>query len=97
MHQEQELVKVFLELTDKVKSIETQLKQISLNERNPLGDIYLDTDEVCALLKICKRTLQKYRDESSISFILLGGKTLYKTSDIKEALEKNYQPALTNA
>ncbi|RZT93570.1 helix-turn-helix protein [Ancylomarina subtilis] len=96
MQQEQELVKVFSELADKMKSIETQLKQISLNERNPLGDIYLDTDEVCTLLKVCKRTLQKYRDESCISFIQLGGKTLYKTSDIVEALEKNYQPALTN-
>ncbi len=94
MQQEKDLIKVFLGLTDKVKSVENQLKQISLNERNPLGDIYLDTDEVCVLLKICKRTLQKYRDEASISFIQFGGKTLYKTSDIKEALEKNYQPAL---
>ena len=94
MQQDKELIKVFLGLTDKVKSVENQLKQISLNDRNPLGDIYLDTDEVCVLLKICKRTLQKYRDEASISFIQFGGKTLYKTSDIKEALEKNYQPAL---
>jgi len=96
MQQDKELIKVFLGLADKVKSVENQLKQISLNDRNPLGDIYLDTDEVCVLLKICKRTLQKYRDEASISFIQFGGKTLYKTSDIKEALEKNYQPALTN-
>jgi excisionase family DNA binding protein len=96
MQQEKELVKVFLGLAEKVKSVESQLKQVFLNERNPLGDIYLDTDEVCTLLKICKRTLQKYRDESSISFIQIGGKTLYKTSDIKEALEKNYQPALNS-
>ena len=94
MQQEKDLIKVFLSLADKVKALENQLKQISLNERNPLGDTYLDTDEVCVLLKICKRTLQKYRDEASISFIQFGGKTLYKTSDIKEALEKNYQPAL---
>ncbi|MDE5423667.1 helix-turn-helix domain-containing protein [Ancylomarina sp. DW003] len=96
MQQEKELIKVFLGLTDKVKSVENQLKQISLNERNPLGDTYLDTDEVCTLLKICKRTLQKYRDEATISFIQFGGKTLYKTSDIKKALEKNYQPALNS-
>ncbi|MCZ4693778.1 DNA-binding protein [Ancylomarina euxinus] len=96
MQQDKELIKVFLGLTDKVKSVENQLKQISLNDRNPLGDIYLDTDEVCTLLKICKRTLQKYRDEASISFIQFGGKTLYRTSDIKEALEKNYQPALNS-
>jgi excisionase family DNA binding protein len=96
MQQEKEIVKMYLGILDKAKSIEDLLKQISLNERNPLGDTYLDTDEVCKLLKVCKRTLQKYRDEASISFIQFGGKTLYKTSDLKQVLEKNYQPALNS-
>jgi len=89
-----ELLVLMLSLMDKAQSIEEQVKSISLHERNPLGDTYLDTDEVCDLLKICKRTLQKHRDEASISYIQFGGKTLYKTSDIKDALEKYYQPAL---
>jgi len=91
---ENELVKVILELAGKTQSLEAIVRQFSLHERNPLGDAYLDTDEVCALLKICKRTLQKHRDEASISYIQFGGETLYKTSDIKDALEKYYQPAL---
>jgi excisionase family DNA binding protein len=86
--------KLIYTILDRIKMVEERLRQISLNERNPLGDTYLDTEEVCALLKICKRTLQKYRDEASISFIQLGGKTLYKTEDIKKLLEKNYQEAL---
>lgn len=95
MQNEKELLKMFLTLLEKTKTIEEQLRKISLNERNPLGDTYLDTDEVCDLLKICKRTLQKHRDEASISFIQFGGKTLYKLSDIKEALEKNHQAAIS--
>jgi excisionase family DNA binding protein len=94
MQNEKELLKMFLTLLEKTKTIEEQLRKISLNERNPLGDTYLDTDEVCDLLKVCKRTLQKHRDEASISFIQFGGKTLYKLSDIKEALEKNHQAAI---
>ena len=94
MQNEKQLVKMFLTLLEKTKTIEEQLRRISLNERNPLGDTYLDTDEVCDLLKICKRTLQKHRDEASISFIQFGGKTLYKLSDIQEALEKNHQAAI---
>lgn len=94
MQHEKELVKMFLTLLEKTKAIEEQLRQLSLKERNPLGDTYLDTDEVCDLLKICKRTLQKHRDEASISFIQFGGKTLYKKSDIIEVLHKNYQHAI---
>jgi len=94
MQHEKELVKMFLTLLEKTKTIEEQLRKISLNERNPLGDTYLDTDEVCDLLKICKRTLQKHRDEASISYIQFGGKTLYKLSDIKEVLDKNHQAAI---
>lgn len=94
MRHEKELIRVFLRLADKMESVESQLQQILLNARNPLGDIYLDADEVCILLKVCKRTLQKYRDESSISFIQVGGKILYKTNDIKEMMDKNYQPAI---
>jgi excisionase family DNA binding protein len=96
MEQKNELLSLILQLMDKAHSLELQVKQFSLHERNPFGDAYLDTDEVCDLLKICKRTLQKHRDQASISFIQFGGKTLYKTSDIKGALEKNYQAALNS-
>ena len=94
MEKDNATLKLFLTINEKISSIEKQLRKISLNERNPLGDTYLDTDEVCDLLKICKRTLQKHRDEASISYIQFGGKTLYKLSDIKEVLDKNHQEAI---
>jgi len=79
---------------DKLSLVEKRIISIGVHERNPLGDTYLETEEVCALLKICKRTLQKHRDEATISFIQFGGKTLYKTEDIKKLLQENYQEAL---
>lgn len=94
MEKDNATLKLFLTINEKISSIEKQVRQLSLNERNPLGDTYLDTDEVCDLLKICKRTLQKHRDEASISYIQFGGKTLYKLSDIKEVLDKNHQEAI---
>ena len=94
MSKEDATLKLFLSINEKLTSLEKQMRQLSLKERNPLGDTYLDTDEVCELLKICKRTLQKHRDEASISYIQFGGKTLYKKSDIIEVLHKNYQHAI---
>ena len=46
------------------------------------------------LLKISRRCLQDYRDQGRISYIRLGGKILYKVSDIEKLLEDNYHEAL---
>lgn len=94
MEKDNATLKLFLSINEKISSIEKQVRQLSLKERNPLGDTYLDTDEVCDLLKICKRTLQKHRDEASVAYIQFGGKTLYKKTDIQDLIEKHYQHAI---
>lgn len=49
------------------------------------------TDKELSLkLKISRRTLQEYRNNGLLPYILLGGKILYKESDIEDLLEKNY-------
>lgn len=54
------------------------------------GEIYLSGKEVCDLLHITTRTLQQYRDDSLLPYIQLGGKIIYKQSDILKVLEDNY-------
>ncbi len=58
------------------------------------GETYLSGSELCERLKITKRTLQDYRNQREIPYIMLLGKTLYKESDIIALLEKNYVPKL---
>lgn len=58
------------------------------------GESYLSGSELCERLKITKRTLQEYRDQRAIPYIMLLGKTLYKESDIIALLEQNYVPKL---
>ena len=54
------------------------------------GEIYLSGQDVCEMLHISKRTLQQYRDDKILSFIQIGGKIIFKQSDILTALEQNY-------
>ena len=54
------------------------------------GEHYLSGEEVCKDLRITKRTLQQYRDDGVIPFVALPGKMLYRESDLRAALEKNY-------
>ena len=56
------------------------------------GEVYLTGEEVCSLLQLSTRTLQEYRNSGTLPFYKIGGKILYKQSDIQAMLEKHYNP-----
>ena len=44
-------------------------------------------------MKVSRRTLQDYRNEGRIAYIQLGGKVLYRESDIERMLVDGYRTA----
>ena len=56
------------------------------------GEVYLSSEEVCRQLRLSTRTLQEYRNARILPFYKIGGKILYKQSDIQAMLEKHYNP-----
>ena len=56
------------------------------------GEVYLTGEEVCSQLRLSTRTLQEYRNARILPFYKIGGKILYKQSDIQAMLEKHYNP-----
>ncbi|GHU15012.1 DNA-binding protein [Betaproteobacteria bacterium] len=54
------------------------------------GERYLTDREVSERLKVSRRTLQDYRTEGKIPYYQLGGKVLYRESDIEKMLNENY-------
>lgn len=70
------------------------MEQLSKNCRPTLdGERFLTDKEVSERLRISRRTLQEYRNEGRIPYILLGGKVLYKESDIEKTLRAGYRKA----
>jgi len=63
----------------------TQESRLSIN-----GEYYLTNKELGELLKISRRTLQRYRSRGLVPYYILNGKVLYRESDIQEWLEKHY-------
>ena len=57
------------------------------------GERYLTDREVAEVLKVSRRTLQEYRNDGVLPYILLGGKVLYRESDLEKVLESCYHPA----
>ncbi|MCM1371483.1 MAG: helix-turn-helix domain-containing protein [Bacteroides sp.] len=57
------------------------------------GERFFTDKEVSARLKVSRRTLQDYRNEGRIPYIQLGGKILYRESDIERMLADGYRSA----
>ena len=76
-------------------NIQTKLERLAEDNRPPFnGERFLTDRELSGLLKISRRCLQDYRDQGRLPYVQLGGKVLYKTSDIEKLLEGNYHRAL---
>ncbi|ETK07141.1 hypothetical protein T230_08965 [Tannerella sp. oral taxon BU063 isolate Cell 1/3] len=43
-------------------------------------------------LKLSTRTLQEYRSRGLLAFYKIGGKILYKQSDLQAMLDRHYNP-----
>ena len=70
------------------------IERLVANHRPTLnGERFLTDKEVSARLKVSRRTLQEWRTNGQIAYISLGGKVLYKESEIRKMLEKYHQKA----
>lgn len=72
---------------DKQDKMLTELKQ----RNNTLdGECLLDNQDVCQLLHISKRTLQRYRSSGELPYHRLYQKTYYKESDVHAFIRLNF-------
>lgn len=72
-------------------SMLVKINKIVENNRPPLnGERYITDKELAQWLKISRRTLQEYRNNGLLPYYQLGGKILYKESDVEKLLEDNY-------
>lgn len=71
------------------------ISQLALNYRPSLnGERYMTDKEVAERLKVSRRTLQEYRNDRKIPFLIFGGKVLYREIDIEQMLAENYKKAI---
>lgn len=80
-----------------MEQLDTMLDGIeSMNEKSKASfgnERFLTDKEVSAWLKVSRRTLQDYRNNGMVSYYQLGGKILYKKSDIEKLVMGGYRNA----
>ncbi len=80
-----------------MEQLDTMLDGIeNMNEKSKASfgnERFLTDKEVSAWLKVSRRTLQDYRNNGMVSYYQLGGKILYKESDIEKLVMGGYRNA----
>lgn len=84
-------------VVDFMEQLDSMLNGIeSMNEKSRASfgnERFLTDKEVSAWLKVSRRTLQDYRNNGMVSYYQLGGKILYKESDIEKMVMDGYRNA----
>lgn len=61
------------------------------NTENKINDeVLLDNQDLCLLLKVSKRTLQRFRSSGKLTYKRIGKKTYYLESDVHEFIQKGF-------
>jgi hypothetical protein len=88
----EEKIENTIDAYDKILSRLDQIEKKVRNPDTPFNKEWIDTQEVCQMLNISKRSAQNYRDSGRIPFSNIDGKMYYKYQDIVSILESNYTP-----
>lgn len=68
-------------------NLPSDLKEVKLMD----GERLFDNQDLCLLLQVSKRTLQRYRSSGALAYHLLWHKTYYKESDVLDFIAKYMQ------
>ena len=69
------------------------IERMGAGKASPSNEQFLTDKEVSAWLKVSRRTLLDYRNNGMVAYYQLGGKILYKESDIEKMVMSGYRNA----
>lgn len=76
----------YLRLKQQVEDLSVQVEAVKKKFGTVEREKWLDAQEVCLALNISKRSLQSYREYGIIPCSFIGGKYMYKESDLVRIL-----------
>lgn len=77
-----------------VERLSVSMERLFAGRSPAMAGFYTDR-ELAEKLKVSRRSLQQYRDSGLLAFTRLGGKILYRSSDIEKLLDGCYREART--
>lgn len=78
--------RILSRLNDVADKLEDSGEEVPLFD----GEKLLDNYDVCRMLNISKRTLQRYRSSGELPFQMIYHKTFYKESEVMKFIETHF-------
>lgn len=91
--EEEELKDTFKFINKNYEIIQKQLTELTTvldKQNNSIPIQFIDNTKFIDLMGISSKTAQVWRDKGIIGFSQIGNKIYYRTDDIRELLDKNY-------
>ena len=83
-------------ILERVEILNKKIEKLN-NTKNQLnGDTLLDNQDLCLLLKISKRTLQRYRSSGILPYKRIQQKTYYLESDVHKFISQEFVYRMRN-
>ena len=76
-------------MTEQIAEIAGFVREVRNARREKATDRLVGTEEAARMLGVCKRTLQRMRDEHRIEYAMVRGKCRYRLSEIQRLLEES--------
>jgi protein tyrosine phosphatase len=77
-------------ILERVEMLNNKIEKLN-NTKNQLnGDTLLDNQDLCLLLKVSKRTLQRYRSSGILPYKRIQQKTYYLESDVHKFISQEF-------
>ena len=77
-------------IMDRIEMLNRKIEKLN-NSKNQLnGDTLLDNQDLCLLLKVSKRTLQRYRSSGVLPYKRIRQKTYYLESDVHKFINQEF-------
>jgi len=78
----------FEQILVKLEKLEAMLKKLTEKKDMLKSDDLMDNTDMCLLLGITKRTLQRYRQKGVVPYYMMSGKPYYKPEEVQECLKR---------
>jgi hypothetical protein len=79
-------------ICDKLESIETKINGKTKTRRTIDGETLLDNQDLCFMLNVSKRTLQRFRTSGFLPYKRINQKLYYLESDVLKFIKEHLKP-----
>ena len=77
-------------LVSHFETVNRKIDKLSNTENKINDEVLLDNQDLCLLLKVSKRTLQRFRSSGKLPYKRIGKKTYYLESDVHEFIQNGF-------